>query len=97
MDVEHARGMALVALTSFGVALTGMLSRLHSRAAKFLCGASLALVVTLVQIPSLAAWVHLKPLHLDDWAIAIAGGALAAIVPRVITRRFHRRPGPALS
>jgi Ca2+-transporting ATPase len=93
MDVEHARGMALVALTSFGVALTGMLSRLHSRAAKFLCGASLAMVVTLVQIPSLAAWVHLKPLHLDDWAIAIAGGALVATVPRVLTRRFHHRPG----
>ena len=98
MDVEHARGMALVALTSFGVALTGMLSRLHSRAAKILCAASLALVIALVQIPSLAAWVHLKPLHLDDWAIAVAGGALAATVPHVLAKRFRRRrPGPLRS
>jgi Ca2+-transporting ATPase len=89
--------MALVALTTFGAALTGMLSRLHSRAARILCVTSLVLVVVLVQIPSLAAWVHLKPLHLDDWAIAVAGGTLAATVPHLLTRRSYRRSGPARS
>jgi Ca2+-transporting ATPase len=81
--------MALVALTTFGAALTGMLSRLHSRAARILCVAHLTLVAVLVQIPSLAAWVHLKPLHLDDWTIAVAGGALAATAPHVLARWFR--------
>lgn len=90
MEVEHARAMALVALTSFGVALTAMLSRLHSRTAKILCAASIVLVVTLVQFSSLAARVYLQPLHIDDWALAVAGGALAAALPRALTRMVRR-------
>jgi len=34
-----------------------------------------------VQVPWLAKWLHLAPLHLDDWLIAIGGGLLAALIP----------------
>jgi Ca2+-transporting ATPase len=86
IDVEHARAMALVSLVVFGVALTASLSGLRTRTALVVTAASLALAVLLVQVPSLSTLVHLSPLHIDDWAIAIAGGFLAVFVPRALLR-----------
>jgi Ca2+-transporting ATPase len=85
-DVEHARATALVSLVGFGVALTASLSGLRTRTALVVTAASLGLAVLLVQTPGLSALVHLSPLHLDDWAVAIAGGFLAVFVPRVLLR-----------
>jgi Ca2+-transporting ATPase len=93
VDVEHARGIALVALTSFGGALTAILSGLRSRAAQVLCAASLVLAVVVVQVPFMASRVHVKPLHLDDWAVAGVGGILAVVIPRLVTRWTARKSG----
>jgi Ca2+-transporting ATPase len=86
IDVEHARAMALVSLVVFGVALTASLSGLRTRTALVVTAASLALAVLLVQVPGLSTLVHLSPLHIDDWAIGIAGGFLAVFVPRALLR-----------
>jgi Ca2+-transporting ATPase len=90
MDVEHARAMALVALASFGGSLTALLSRLRTRTATVLCLAGLAVTLLAVQLPPLAERIHLRPLHLDDWAVAIAGGILVASLPRLLVALVRR-------
>jgi Ca2+-transporting ATPase len=86
LDVEHARAMALVSLVGFGVTLTASLSGLRTRTAIVMTMASLALAVLLVQTKLLSDLLHLSPLHLDDWVIGIAGGLLAVLVPRALSR-----------
>lgn len=80
-EVEHARAMALVVLTVASAGVTAALSRLRSLAAKLIVGLTILTSVMLVQVPGLAALLHLKPLHLDDWAFAAVGGLLAAVIP----------------
>jgi Ca2+-transporting ATPase len=79
---DHARAMAMVVLVSASASTTAVLSRLGTRAARVIVAASLASTVLLVQTPGLAALLHLTPLHLDDWLLAIASGA--AIVPLLL-------------
>jgi Ca2+-transporting ATPase len=43
-----------------------------------------------VQVPVLSAFLHLKPLHLDDWLLAIAGGALTVLLATVLSIRIPR-------
>ena len=47
-----------------------------------------SVLARLVQIAPLAARLHLRPLHLEEWAIAIAGGTLAClpVLPEVLAR-----------
>ncbi|MFI5315629.1 MAG: cation-translocating P-type ATPase [Myxococcota bacterium] len=78
-DVLHGRAMALVALNVASAGVTASLSGLRTRAAAVVCAATLALAVVLVQVAPLAARLHVSPLHLDDWALAVAGGALACL------------------
>lgn len=80
-DVDHARAMALVALTMASAGITAALSRLRGRAAKLVAAATVALSLLLVQVPALAHYLHLRPLHADDWLVAAAGGLLAALLP----------------
>jgi Ca2+-transporting ATPase len=95
-DVEHARAMALVALIVAGATITATLSSLSSWAAGVVVLASLASLGALVQIPTLASLVHLRPLHLNDWALAIAGGAAAGTLSGLVglTIRKPRRRSP---
>jgi Ca2+-transporting ATPase len=79
--VAHARAMALVSLTCASAAIAAVSTRLRTRVARVIAGATVALSVLLVQTPALAARLHLEPLHLDDWAVAVAGGLLAVAVP----------------
>ena len=80
-DVAHARAMALVALTCGSAGLTAVLSRLRHLAAWVMSGGTVALSVVLVQMPLLARWLHLAPLHRDDWALALGGALLCTLVP----------------
>lgn len=89
--VEHARAMALVALTVASAGITAALSGLRGRTARLLVALTLLSSLVLVQVPWFAAPLHLKPLHLDDWLIAIGGGLLAALIPFVASLR-HRAP-----
>jgi Ca2+-transporting ATPase len=47
-------------------------------------GGTVALSVTLIQVPASARLLHLTPLHLDDWAMAGAGALAAALLPIVL-------------
>jgi hypothetical protein len=53
----------------------------------------LVLAVVVVQVPFMASRVHVKPLHLDDWAVAGVGGILAVVIPRLVTRWTARKSG----
>lgn len=79
-DVEHARAMAMVVLTTASAAFTASLTRLRGAVARIVVIATMGLSVLLVQTPGLAALLHLKPLHVDDWMLAIGGGLLASLI-----------------
>jgi Ca2+-transporting ATPase len=79
---DHARAMAMVMLVTASASTTVVLSRLRTRAARVVVAFSLAVTAILVQTPWLAGLVHLRPLHLDDWLLAIAGGAV--VVPLLL-------------
>ncbi|MEK7791856.1 MAG: cation-transporting P-type ATPase [Pseudomonadota bacterium] len=77
-NVDHARAMALVSLIAASVGITAVLSRMHSRTAWCIVMITIGLSLLLVQIPALSGFLHLVPLHIDDWLLAIAGGLMAA-------------------
>ena len=77
-DVDHARAMALVSLTAASAGITAALSRMQSRTAWYIVAITIGLSLVLVQTPALAGFLHLAPLHIDDWLLAIAGGILVA-------------------
>ncbi|MBL8201631.1 MAG: cation-transporting P-type ATPase [Chromatiales bacterium] len=91
-NVEHARAMALVALTLASAGVTAVLSRLATWTARTITLATVLVSVLLVQQPQLAGWLHLEPLHGDDWLIASVGGLLAAAVTAL-----RWAPGPRAS
>ncbi|MEZ4398464.1 MAG: cation-transporting P-type ATPase [Kofleriaceae bacterium] len=80
-DVAHARTMSLAVLTLASATITGFLSRLATAAARWLVAATVASTVALIQVPALARALHLSPLHLDDWGLAVAGAVGAIGVP----------------
>ena len=93
-EVEHARAMALAILTLSSAGVTSALSGLRTRAARWTVAATLASSLLAIQVPALAARLHLRGLHGDDWAIAsgIAGVVCLAVwlgSPRAAGRR-HR-------
>jgi Ca2+-transporting ATPase len=90
-DVPHARAMALVALNVASACITIALSGLRNTAAVVMVVATICLALVLVQVSTLAGYLHLHPLHLDDWLIAIGGGLLAALVPALGPLRYRRR------
>jgi Ca2+-transporting ATPase len=59
-----------------------------------LAAGTLALAALLVQTPPLAARLHLRPLHGDDWALAVAGGALGCL-PLALGALPRRPDGPS--
>lgn len=77
-DVEHARAMALAALTIASAGITAVLSRLRSRMAWCIVMITIGLSLLLIQTPALSKFLHLAPLHSDDWLLAMAGGLIAA-------------------
>ncbi|MEW6982169.1 cation-translocating P-type ATPase [Colwelliaceae bacterium 6471] len=80
-DVEHARAMALVALTSASAGITVALSQLRTLAAKIIVPLNIMSSILLIQIPALADLLHVSPLHIDDWLVAMASGLIAALIP----------------
>jgi P-type Ca2+ transporter type 2C len=88
--VEHARAMAMATLTLASAALAATLSRLRTRASQVVSAATVALSLVVIQTPSLAALVHVDPLHLDDWAIAIVGALAAVLLPAALSFFRHR-------
>ncbi|MBL9033137.1 MAG: cation-transporting P-type ATPase [Rhodospirillaceae bacterium] len=76
--VEHARSMALVSFACAMAAVVAGLSRCRTRAALLAIAATVASAVLLVEFAPAARLLHLTPLHVDDWLLAAAGGAVGA-------------------
>ena len=89
--VEYARTLALATLVLASATITAALSGLRSRVARLVTGASVASLVLMVQVPALADWVHLRPLGLLDWALAIAGGLLGGCLAWLFATRGEQR------
>jgi Ca2+-transporting ATPase len=59
-------------------------------------GGTLALSVLFVQTPPLAAFLHLRPLHADDWLLAIAGGLIASLLSAITSVRGESTGAPGI-
>jgi hypothetical protein len=84
--VEHGRAMALAVLTLASAALTVALSGLRTWISRAVAAGTVALSVALVQTPVLARLLHLEPLHLGDWILAVVA-AILGCTPLVISFR----------
>ena len=90
LRVGHARAMAMAALSCASALLVAALTRLRTALSRWIAGGTLALALLLIQVPALAAALHLDPLHLDDWLRALFGAALA-VAPLLPERGSRRR------
>jgi Ca2+-transporting ATPase len=90
-NVEHARAMALLTLTSASAAVTVVLSGAGARAGRVMIAASLLSALAVLQLPVLARLFHVAPLHLDDWALALATSSIAALPLLALRPRGGRR------
>lgn len=88
--MSHARSMAIAVLVVASLTVTASLSRLRSAMARVVCLLGLASLLLFVQLPALAARLHLQPLHLADWAIAAGAGLLAGLIGRWVLRLLER-------
>jgi Ca2+-transporting ATPase len=86
-DVEHARSLALAVLIIASATITAMLSGLRSWAARIMVLAAAGSLVLLVQVPAIAALVHLQALHAQDWTIACLSGALTGALALLLRLR----------
>lgn len=77
-DVDHARAVALISLIVASAGITAALSRMRTRATWYIITITVSLSLLLVQTPVLSEFLHLAPLHIDDWLLAIAGGIITA-------------------
>ena len=75
--VEHGRAAALATLALASGFTTAALSGLRTRTAWLVSAATIASAVVLVQAAPLARLLHLAPLHLEDWMLAVGSAALA--------------------
>jgi P-type Ca2+ transporter type 2C len=90
----HARTMAIVVLVTASAATTAVSTRLHTRTARLVVVGSLVITLGLVQLPPLASLLHLTPLHVGDWLLALGGGALAPAVLEIQHRRSRAHAIP---
>jgi Ca2+-transporting ATPase len=77
-SAEHGRAMAIATLALASAALAATFSRLRTGMARLITTLTLASTVLIIQTPVLAVALHLEPLHVEDWGIALAGSAVAA-------------------
>lgn len=94
-EVEHARTMAIMALIVASATITAVLSGLRTWTSRIVVVGSLASLALLVQLPNLAALVHLSSLHLGDWALGSASGGLAGLMAVLVRLTLRAAPRPA--
>jgi len=79
----HARAMALAMITFSSAAIAAGLSRLRTWPSRVVVGATLLSSIVLIQTPSLAALLHVTPLHAHDWARAVGAFLFTLTLPVV--------------
>ncbi len=92
-DAQHARAMALAIQMLCCIAFTAALSGLRTPASRWIAATTLGSLALLVQMPSLSAWLHLRPLHLSDWGLALLGAGAAGAAARWLLLPFLQPPG----
>ena len=79
-DALHARSLALAILLSANGAVALALGGWKNRGAVLAAAGSVVPAVLVIQSPLVSRLLHLAPLHLGDWGIAlVGGGALGAL------------------
>jgi Ca2+-transporting ATPase len=92
-QAEHGRAMAIATLAFASAALMARLSGLRTRTARIIAAATIGSTIVMIQAPLLAGVLHLEPLHLVDWSVALAGSLLAAALSGVFVLRPHGAGG----
>jgi Ca2+-transporting ATPase len=88
--IEHGRSLALAALCVASASAIAGLSRLRTRASRWVASGTLAISALLIQTPGVAKRLHLTPLHLEDWIVAALAGALVCLPLFLETARVPR-------
>ncbi len=83
---EHARTMALASLTLASSFITVTLSAFSDYKANLIAGLSVLGSIALIQSPFGSGWLHLTPLHIDDWMVAAGSAALAGLISALLPR-----------
>ena len=91
-SAEHGRAMAIATLALASAALAATFSRLRTGMARLITALTLASTVLIIQTPVLAVALHLEPLHMKDWGIALVGSAVAACLPLMFGWTARRDP-----
>ncbi|MGV3590922.1 MAG: HAD-IC family P-type ATPase, partial [Gammaproteobacteria bacterium] len=78
--VEHARALVMALLALVSVTLLIVLSGLRSVAARWIAVLTLLPSLLMIQLPGLAEYLHVQPLHAADWAVVGACALLVAAV-----------------
>jgi P-type Ca2+ transporter type 2C len=86
-SVEHARASAISALTLSSAGLVAGLSRLRTRTAWWISAGTIALTLLLVQVPALARFLHMQPLHAGEWLLISTGSGVASFLPALMGGR----------
>lgn len=94
-DAAHGRAMALAVLLTGSCAITAVLAGPRNLVGLAIAAVSAALLVLFVQEPRLSRWLELSPLHLSDWAVALAAAAIAAGGTLHLARLLARGRAPA--
>ena len=95
-NVEHGRAMALASLILASVAATAVLSRLRTSAARVMCLCTVVTTVVLIQVPIVGHWLHMQPLHLDDWALVVLFALIAGAILLGSAHWRSNAPAPSL-
>lgn len=86
----HGRSMAVAILVLSSAGFAIVLSGLRTTVSRIVVCLTVLVSTALIQAAPLARLFHLEPLHLDDWARAVAGGALACL-PLLVGRAAAAR------
>lgn len=90
-NIEHARATALAILCLYSAFLTAALSRLRTATSYLIGAGTIVSALVLIQTPLSAVMLHLHPLHLNDWLMAIAGSGLIALFCFFSFAHFRKR------
>lgn len=91
-DVGHARAMAMAILLLCSAAFTIGLAGMRSAPGRWCAVGTVASLVVFAQLPVLSAWLHLRPLHSADWAMALLVAACAGLGSRGLARLLVAPP-----
>ncbi len=93
--VEYGRAIALVILTFASAFVTASLSGLRTHTSRVVVAATIGMTLVILQVPMLAAIVHVQALRGVDWGIAAAGSLIAVAIPMMLGSRGAKEMVPS--